>query len=134
LGVHSRKGACAIHGIRSTRHWSITLICRGGTKVCGQIDDEFAVNHEIVGRLFQIPRQHLYAERWSECMRHKISGRETTISAYVQINHVSNADIDDSEKSLVLLFELLLVKNLYGKYAVFSGSPKQVCQPPWCNT
>lgn len=54
---------------------------------------------------------------------------ETTISAYVQINHITNADINDSEKSLVLLLELLLIENLYGKYTLLSGFPAQAVSP-----
>ena len=56
-------------------------------------------------------------------MRHKRFVKGTTISAYFQINHIADADVDDSEKALVLLLELLLIENLYGKYAVFCGFP-----------
>jgi hypothetical protein len=54
--------------------------------------------------------------------------KETTIAADVEVNHVADSDIDDSKKSLVLLLELLLIENLYGKYTIFG------CFPRWCQT
>jgi hypothetical protein len=128
LGGDSREGAAAIHGTRSTRHWAITLVRRWGAEVRGQIDDKFAVDYKIVRRLFQIPRQHL-CRGGSQYLCVSVSVKNTTISAYVQINHIANADIDDSEKPLVLLLELLLIKNLYRKYAIFSSFPGQVVSP-----
>ena len=57
-------------------------------------------------------------------MCHDRSGKETTIAADVKINHVADSDIDDSKKSLVLLLELLLIENLYGKYTILGRSPR----------
>jgi hypothetical protein len=61
-------------------------------------------------------------------MCHGGSVKETTIAADVEINHVADSDIDDSKKSLILLLELLLIENLYGKYTIFG------CSPRWCQT
>lgn len=46
-----------------------------------------------------------------------ISG-DGTISVRTQLHDVSDADVDDTEEALVLLLELLLVKDLYGQDAV----------------
>jgi hypothetical protein len=127
-GGDSREGGAAIHSTRGTWHRAITLVRRWGAEVRGQIDDKFAVDYKIVGRLFQVPCQHL-CRGDSQYLCVSVLVKNTTISAYVQINHVANADIDDSEKPLVLLLELLLIKNLYCKYAVFSGFPGRVVSP-----
>jgi hypothetical protein len=49
-----------------------------------------------------------------------------TISAHVQVNHITNADIDDSQEALILLLEFLLVKDLDRKDAVFRDSPSDM--------
>lgn len=46
-----------------------------------------------------------------------------TIPPSVKVDYIANADVDDSQKALVLLLELLLVKDLYRKDAVLSRSP-----------
>jgi hypothetical protein len=46
-----------------------------------------------------------------------------TVSTSVQVHDVAYPDIDDAEKPLILLLELLLVKYLYGQDAIFSNFP-----------
>lgn len=43
---------------------------------------------------------------------------EFTIASHLKVNHIANAHIDDTQKALVLLFELLLVEDLNGKNTV----------------
>ena len=56
------------------------MVGRWGGEVCGEVDDKFAVDDEIVRRLFQISRQHLYAGVQSVYMCHDGSVKETTIA------------------------------------------------------
>jgi hypothetical protein len=46
-----------------------------------------------------------------------------TITTSVQVDDTANTDIDNTEETLVLLLELLLVKDLNGENALFVGSP-----------
>lgn len=46
-----------------------------------------------------------------------------TVAARVQVYGAANADVDDTEEALILLLELLLVKYLDRKNAVFGSSP-----------
>lgn len=46
-------------------------------------------------------------------------GEKLTITAHLSVDDVSDAHVDNTEKTLVLLLELLLVENLNGKDAVF---------------
>lgn len=46
-----------------------------------------------------------------------------TISAGIQVNHTSNAYVDHAQKALILLLELLLIEDLYRKYALVIDSP-----------
>lgn len=41
-----------------------------------------------------------------------------TIGICREIDHISNANIDDAQKALILLLELLLVEDLNRQYAV----------------
>ena len=47
-----------------------------------------------------------------------------TILARRKINQISHTDVYDTQEPLVLLLELLLVKNLYRKDAVLIGPPR----------
>jgi hypothetical protein len=49
--------------------------------------------------------------------------RRHTIAARVQVNHRPYTDVYDSQKALVLLLELLLVKDLNCQNALFVDSP-----------
>ena len=51
---------------------------------------------------------------------------ELTISTHLQIDDIANTDIDHSEESLILLFELLLIEDLNRKNAVFVDSPAPI--------
>lgn len=46
-----------------------------------------------------------------------------TITAGIEIDDIADSDIDNAEKALVLLLELLLVEDLDGEDAVFCDSP-----------
>lgn len=52
--------------------------------------------------------------------------RGSTITANVQINDISNPDIDNPQEALIFLLELLLVEYLDSQYAIFCGPPKVV--------
>ena len=52
-----------------------------------------------------------------------------TISAGVKVNCAPNADVDHTEKALVLLLELLLVEYLNCKYALVIDSPVRCVSP-----
>lgn len=48
---------------------------------------------------------------------------QLTIGVCTELRYdISNANVDNSQESLVLLFELLLIKNLYCKDAIFIGA------------
>jgi hypothetical protein len=49
-----------------------------------------------------------------------------TITTHRQVNDIADADIDDSEKTLVLLLEFLLVEDLNRKNAVLVDSPAKI--------
>jgi hypothetical protein len=49
-----------------------------------------------------------------------------TIAASIEVDHAPDADVDDPEETLVLLLELLLVKNLYGQHAFLGDSPVEL--------
>lgn len=48
---------------------------------------------------------------------------ERTITTHLKIDHISDADIDDPEETLILLLELLLVEYLNRENAVLVDSP-----------
>ena len=50
-----------------------------------------------------------------------VGGGLLTISIWGQLNDVADADVDDAQEALVLLLELLLVKDLHGEDAVLVG-------------
>lgn len=52
---------------------------------------------------------------------------EHLITAHLQIYHITDPYIDHTEEPLVLLLELLLVKDLDGKDAIFIYSPVLQC-------
>ena len=56
----------------------------------------------------------------SSCGGHRVGGTASdegrTVSIGGKFDDISNADVDDAEKALVLLLELLLVKDLHAKY------------------
>ena len=49
-----------------------------------------------------------------------------TITTHRQVNDIADTDIDDSEETLVLLLEFLLVENLNRKNAVLVDSPANI--------
>lgn len=55
-----------------------------------------------------------------------------TISSHIQINDIADADVDHTKEALVLLFELLLIKDLDGENAVFSDSPSPIVSDKEC--
>lgn len=54
-----------------------------------------------------------------------------TISADIEIYHISHSNVDDTEKALVLLLKLLLIKDLYGEDRVFRCSHVKDFVPVW---
>ena len=46
-----------------------------------------------------------------------------TVATNVHVYHIADSHVDDAEKSLVLLFEFLLVEDLNGEDAVFRRFP-----------
>lgn len=46
-----------------------------------------------------------------------------TIALLLKIDHISNADVDDTEKTLVLLHKFLLIEYLDRENAIFIDSP-----------
>lgn len=53
-------------------------------------------------------------------------GAWLTISTGIKIDDAPYAHVDDAEKTLVLLLELLLVKYLYGEHAILGHPPGPV--------
>ena len=51
-----------------------------------------------------------------------------TITASIQVDDAANTNIDNTEETLVLLLELLLVKDLDCENALFVGSPAGIRQ------
>lgn len=70
------------------------------------------MNDQVIGRLLQVSCKHLVLPR-----------RE--------VHYVSNSNIDDAQKSLVLLLELLLIKDLHGEDALFVGAEIKALVPVW---
>lgn len=56
---------------------------------------------------------------------------EDTFATNIHIDDVPNPYVDHSQKSLVLLFKFLLVKDLYGEYAVLRCSPIPMSDSFW---
>lgn len=50
---------------------------------------------------------------------------QLTIFTNIQIYHIPDANIDHAQKTLILLFEFLLVKDLDGQNAILIHSPTQ---------
>lgn len=46
-----------------------------------------------------------------------------TIFTILKVNHISNADVDHTQETLILLLEFLLVKHLNRKYAILGRVP-----------
>ena len=70
------------------------------------------MDNEIIGGLLEVASQHF-------CLRLAISSTSRrmlrlTITARVEVNHVADANIDDSKEALILLLEFLLIKDLNG--------------------
>lgn len=54
-----------------------------------------------------------------------------TVSASVEIDDTPYSHIDDTKEALVLLFEFLLVKDLYREHAVLGDPPAHVLVLCW---
>jgi hypothetical protein len=52
-----------------------------------------------------------------------VLGIRRTVAARVQVDNRAYADVDDAEKALILLLELLLVEDLDRQHALFVDSP-----------
>lgn len=46
-----------------------------------------------------------------------------TIATNIQVDDAPHANVDNSQESLVLLLELLLIEDLHSQYTVFRGPP-----------
>ena len=53
-----------------------------------------------------------------------------TVASSVKVNDAPYAHVDDAQKALVLLLELLLVKDLYRQHAVFRDAPAMTLALP----
>lgn len=111
-----------VHVALRARGRAIRLIRRGSCQAGGQIDNEFAVYNEIIGGFLEVTSKHfcVTGQSWSDSGE---AGASFTISAGIKVNNVANANVDDTEEALVLLLELLLVKDLNGEDAVLGCSP-----------
>lgn len=50
--------------------------------------------------------------------------RECTIRSYLKIHDRPNPYVDDSQESLILFLELLLIEDLYSQYTFLGCPPK----------
>lgn len=58
-----------------------------------------------------------------------------TIATHLEVDDISDAHVDHTEKALILLLEFLLVENLDGQDAIFVDSPSRgTRQHPWTQT
>lgn len=82
------------------------------------------MDNEVVGRLFQVSREHLVFTAGSGLvtsyrMKQADEGSSVTICVGCQFDNIADSNVNDAEKSLILLLELLLVKYLDGENGVF---------------
>lgn len=92
----------------------------GRGEVSGEVENKLAVHDHVVNRLLQVACEHLCVSL--ECVDFTWS-MERTVTASVQVNDRANADVDYAEKALVLLLELLLIKDLHRQNALFVYPP-----------
>jgi hypothetical protein len=92
-------------------------------RVGRHVQDQLAVNRQVLARLFQVPREHLYRaiasiSLLSLCQLGFVQERllRLTLPTTVQIDHIGHLDIDHSQKPLILSLELSLIKHLHGDY------------------
>jgi len=78
----------------------LAALADGRGEVSREVENKLAVDDHVVVGLFEIARKHL-------------------IPARVEVYHRPYADIDDAQEALVLLLELLLVKDLNREDALF---------------
>jgi hypothetical protein len=80
------------------------------------------MDDEIIGRFLQVSGKHLvccsavvcqHGSRWARMSKGRI-----TIGVWSKLYDIANANIDNTQEALVLLLELLLIKNLNRQDAV----------------
>ena len=78
--------------------------------------------NKIISGFLQVTRKHFWVIGQSLVGS---GGAEVsfTISTRIKVDNVPNTNVDDTEEALVLLLELLLVKDLYCEHAVFRNAP-----------
>jgi hypothetical protein len=92
----------------------------GFLQVSGEVEDKLAMDDHVVVRLLEVACEHLCGVVSAV---HSADLWEPTISTRVQVDYRPYADIYDTEKALVLLLELLLVKDLNRENALLIDSP-----------
>ena len=65
---------------------------------------------EVVCGLLKIPCEHFCGTVSSDMVR---GGQSRTVTPHLKVYHISNANVDDTKKALILLLELLLIEDLY---------------------
>lgn len=80
-------------------------------QVGGQVHNKLSMHDQIVSRLLQVSSKHFF-----DSVSLFVHQRDfwLTFTSHVEIDDISDSNIDDAEEALVLLFELLLVEYLYG--------------------
>lgn len=81
------------------------------------------MNNQVVSGLFKVAREHLV-------YKPVLAGRRTilgkwslrTVGAIGQLNHIADANVDDTQEALILLLKLLLVKYLDCQDTVLIGA------------
>lgn len=80
------------------------------------------MDDEIISRFLQVPGKHLVCcgaiVCQHACRQAQMSRGRITIGVWSKLYHIANANIDNTQEALVLLLELLLVKDLNRQDAV----------------
>lgn len=84
------------------------------------------MDHKIVVGLLEIPREHFCKDirTGTHVYGYKL---DPTITAGIEVDDIADSYVDDAEKALILLLELLLVEDLHREDAVFGDSPVKIC-------
>jgi hypothetical protein len=99
----------------------------GRGEVSGKVQDQLAVHDHVVVGLFEVACQHLCIV--SVYVR-VVARHGRTVAARVQVDYRADADVDDAEEALILLLELLLVKDLDREDALLVDLPGRLLAVP----
>jgi len=92
------------------------------TEIGRKVENELAVDHEIIVGFAEITREH-FCKCQPSAFIVKSCETKLTITTDFQVYDTANTDVDDTKKTLVLLLELLLVKDLNRQYTFVTRSP-----------